>query len=214
MIPAKQIESTAGSGKMQNLNSETSAFKRRFLLETREWARSILWGAIFVFFFTGYVFKAYKVEGTSMQPLLQDGERLFVNRIIYNIGDIQRGDIVVFYFPAKPDEFFIKRVLGLPGEEVAVRKGKIFINGRKLDDDFVPDYFKSSDNVKPLKIPFGYYFVSGDHRNRSYDSRAWAKDRRLSPFVPMLYIVGRASFRYWPPKKFGPIHTNFKGFVN
>ena len=197
---------------MQKSNAEPTQVKSRVLLEIKEWSRSILWGAIFVYFFTGYVYKAYRVEGTSMQPLLQDGERLFVNRLIYNVGSIERGDVVVFYYPGKPDEFFIKRVLGLPQEKIQVIKGKVYVNGKPLDDHFVPDYFKSFENVKTLTVPAGHYFVSGDHRNRSFDSRAWAKSDMLSPFVPEKYIVGRASFRYWPPSKFGIIDYDFKGF--
>lgn len=185
------------------------SIKQKVLKELKEWIRSILWGSIFVYFFTGYVFKAYKVEGTSMQPLLQDGERLFVNRLVYNLTDIERGDVVVFYFPAKPDDFFIKRVIGLPGERVHVKDGKVFVNNQQVDDHFVPDYFKSYENLEQRIIPKGFYFVSGDHRNRSYDSRAWAKDLLLSAFVPQKYIVGRASFRYWPLNKFGILPNDF-----
>jgi signal peptidase I len=188
--------------------------RKRILREVKEWTRSIFWGSIFVYFFTGYVFKAYRVEGTSMQPLLQDGERLFVNRLVYNVSDINRGDVVVFYFPAKPDDFFIKRIIGLPGERVHVTEGKVYINDQPVDDHFVPNYFKSFENVRSLIIPKGYYFVSGDHRNRSYDSRAWARDETLSPFVPERYIVGKASFRYWPVSKFGPINPDFKPIEN
>ena len=181
----------------------------RIMQEMKEWSRSLLWGAIFVYFFTGYVFKAYKVEGRSMQPLLQNGERIFVNRLIYRIDDIKRGDIVVFYHPAEPKDFFIKRVLGLPGESVEVRRGKVLINGQAIDDHFVPNYFKSRENVPKMIIPIGHYFVSGDHRNQSYDSRAWAMDPGRSPFVPEQYIMGRASFRYWPVSTFGIINNDF-----
>ncbi len=199
--------------------------KIRTIREIKEWTRSILWGAIFVFFFTSYLFKAYRVEGTSMQPLLQNGERIFVNRIIYKLDDIQRGNVVVFYYPAKPSDFFIKRVLGLPGEKIQVRNGEVLIEKTYIDDagqrrmkwkavdsHFVPDYFLSHENVKPLIIPQGYYFVAGDHRNKSYDSRLWAMDRKQSPFVPEKYIIGKASFRYWPPNVFGTIDPDFQPF--
>ncbi|MBN1878711.1 signal peptidase I [bacterium] len=178
--------------------------------EIKEWSRSLLWGAIFVYFFTGYVFKAYKVEGKSMQPLLQNGERIFVNRLIYRVDDIKRGDIIVFYHPAEPKDFFIKRVLGLPGETVEVRRGKVMINGKPIDDHFVPDYFKSRETVPRMIIPIGHYFVSGDHRNQSYDSRSWAMDPERSAFVPEQYIMGRASFRYWPLSSFGIIESDYK----
>jgi signal peptidase I len=194
---------------MSNMNPNRSNKSSRVLQEIKEWSKSILWGAIFVYFFTGYVFKAYRVEGTSMQPLLQNGERLFVNRLLYKLRDIERGDVVVFYFPAKPEDYFIKRVLGLPGDKIHVKNGNVFVNNRILDDHFVPNYFKSYEDVGTLEVPMGHYFVSGDHRNKSYDSRAWAKDRRLSAFVPQKYIVGKASFRYWPLNQFGIIKSNF-----
>ncbi|MGB3976831.1 MAG: signal peptidase I [bacterium] len=183
--------------------------KIKALREIKDWSRSLLWGAIFVYFFTSYVFKAYKVEGRSMQPLLQNGERIFVNRLIYRLDDIERGDIVVFYHPAEPKDFFIKRVLGLPGETIEVRRGKVFINNQQIDDHFVPAYFSSRENVKSLIIPQGHYFVSGDHRNQSYDSRIWANEPNKSPFVPEQYIMGRASFRYWPLTSFGFIKNDF-----
>jgi signal peptidase I len=182
--------------------------KKRMLRETREWSRSLLWGAIFVYFFTSYVFRAYKVEGRSMQPLLQDGERIFVNRMIYNIDRIERGDIVVFYHPAEPRDFYIKRVLGLPGEKLEVRRGIVFINNRPLEEQYVPTYFRSGENVPQMIIPSGHYFVSGDHRNQSYDSRAWAIENNRSPFVPQKYIMGKASFRYWPLNSFGFIKSD------
>lgn len=184
--------------------------QNRILMEIKEWSRSLLWGAIFVYFFTSYVFKAYKVDGSSMQPLLQDSERIFVNRLLYRIDDIQRGDVVVFYHPAGPHEYYIKRVLGLPGEIVEVKKGIVYINNKKVDDHFVPSYYRSQETVRKLVIPVGHYFVSGDHRNRSYDSRAWARERDKSPFVPEKYIMGKASFRYWPIDVFGIIDPDFR----
>ena len=197
--------------KAQNrIVEEVIKSQNRILMEVKEWSRSLLWGAIFVYFFTSYVFKAYKVEGTSMQPLLQDGERIFVNRLLYRVNDISRGDVVVFYYPAEPKDYFIKRVLGLPGEMVEVKKGIVYINSKKVDDHFVPTYFRSRENVPRMLIPEGHYFVSGDHRNRSYDSRAWANEKDKTAFVPEKYIMGKASFRYWPLDEFGAIDTNFR----
>ncbi len=201
----KLIHSDAAS----RLTLQRITTKTKLLFEVKEWTRSILWRAIFVYFFTGYVFKAYRVEGTSMQPLLQDGERLFVNRLLYKLNDIDRGDVVVFYYPAKPSEYFIKRVIGMPGERLFIKNGKIFVNNRPVDDHFVPEYFKTHENLDPITIPIGFYFVSGDHRNKSYDSREWARDYKQSAFVPEKYIIGRASFRYWPLNRIGVIKSNF-----
>ncbi len=195
------------------LNAKTtigfSTSKSPVLREIKEWSKSILWGAIFVYFFTGYVFKAYRVEGTSMQPLLQNGQRIFVNRLIYNVDDIKRGDVVVFYYPSEPHEYFIKRVIGMPGETIEFKNGKAYVDNKLVDDHFVPQEFWQNDNIKPLIIPKSHYFVCGDHRNKSADSRYWTKFKDYTNFVPEKYIIGKASFRYWPLTQFGLINSNF-----
>ncbi len=144
-----------------------------------------------------FVIQPVYVKGTSMLPRLREGERLFVNRFIYNFSKIERGDIVVFYYPKNPQESFIKRVIGLPGDEVTLANGKLYINGR-----LVPEAYLSSDYTTIVSPPRTWivephhYFVMGDNRDASNDSRNWG-------LVPEMYIYGKAVYRYWPLTEMG-----------
>lgn len=143
------------------------------------------------------------VEGTSMLPQLHDGERLLVNKLVYykiksvSWGHIQRGDIVVFWYPSDPDKSYVKRVIGLPGETVEVRNGRVYIDGKLLDEPYLDDLHNKSlrDNLVRT-VDQHYYFVLGDNRDNSSDSRYWG-------LVPEKYIYGKAFFRYWRPSDAG-----------
>jgi signal peptidase I len=138
-----------------------------------------------------------KVEGTSMLPYLHDGERIFVNKLIYydDYGwapKVYRGDIVVFWFPEDPSKSYIKRVIGLPGDTVEVHDGHVNVNGRDLDETYLDPHLNMSHAGKPpTYVKPGYYFVMGDNRDNSSDSRIWG-------LVPKKYVYGKALFRYWP----------------
>jgi signal peptidase I len=144
-----------------------------------------------------FIVQPVKVEGTSMLPRLHDGERIFVNKLIYYdeyrwAPKIERGDIVVFWYPNDPTKSYIKRVVGLPGESVEVREGQVRINGSVLDEKYLDPQLNSSPRSQPLTVvKANYYFVMGDNRDNSYDSRSWG-------LVPKKYIYGKALFRYWP----------------
>ncbi len=146
-----------------------------------------------------FVIQPVKVEGTSMLPRLHDGERIFINRFIYNFRKIERGDIVVFYYPKDPGKNFIKRVIGLPGDEITISNGKLRINGQ-----LVPENYLSRDYTANISAPHTWvvephhYFVMGDNRDASNDSRSWG-------FVPEMYIYGKAVYRYWPLSEAGSI---------
>ncbi len=114
-----------------------------------------------------------------MNPVLLHGDRVVSSRLAYKISDIKRGDVVVFYSPAEPQKYYIKRIIGLPEETVQIRNGTIFIDNHQLDDSFIPDEFRTNENLNPTLIPLGHYFVVGDHRNVSNDSRAWTRQRRI-----------------------------------
>src|ERR1043166_1716530 len=155
----------------------------------------ILFGVFFV--------QPVVVEGTSMLPELHDGERLLVNKLVYykiqsvSWGHIERGDIVVFWFPNDPDKSYVKRVIGLPGEVVEVRAGKVFIDGRQLEEDYLDSEHNQSLPSWPAKrVDEHHYFVMGDNRDNSSDSRYWG-------LVPEKYIYGKAFFRYWRPSNAG-----------
>jgi signal peptidase I len=143
------------------------------------------------------------VEGTSMLPQLNDGERLLVNKLVYykiqgvSWGHLERGDIVVFWFPKEPDKSYVKRIIGLPGEMVEVRNGKVFIDGQELNEDYLDiEHNQSLPSFPAKRVEEHYYFVMGDNRDNSSDSRYWG-------LVPEKYIYGKAFFRYWKPSNMG-----------
>lgn len=143
------------------------------------------------------------VEGSSMLPHLHDGERLLVNKLVYyNIksvswGHLERGDIVVFWYPKEPDKSYVKRIIGMPGETVELRDGKVLINDRELIEPYLDDiHNKGLPNMAAKKVEAHHYFVMGDNRDNSSDSRYWG-------LVPEKYIYGKAFFRYWKPEKMG-----------
>ena len=166
----------------------------------------ILFGVFFV--------QPVVVEGTSMLPQLHDGERLLVNKLIYykiqsiSWGHIERGDIVVFWFPNDPDKSYVKRVIGLPGETVELRNGKVYINGVELNEEYIDvEHNQSLPSWPPRKVEDHHYFVMGDNRDNSSDSRYWG-------LVPEKYIYGKAFFRYWKPRDAGFLeHGAYNGNV-
>ncbi|HLO00541.1 MAG TPA: signal peptidase I [Pyrinomonadaceae bacterium] len=152
-----------------------------------------------------FIVQPVKVEGTSMLPRLHDGERIFVNKLIYYdeyrwAPKIDRGDIVVFWFPDDPSKSYIKRVLGLPGDTVEVRGSDVLINGAVLEEKYLdPKANLSTRSSAPVYVKPNYYFVMGDNRDNSSDSRSWG-------LVPKKYIYGKALLRYWPPSAASVIH--------
>jgi signal peptidase I len=126
-----------------------------------------------------------------MAPTLNDGDVLLIDNVDYEIGDPQIGDIVILYYPANPEHLFIKRIIATAGDSIRVSDGRAYVNGELKCDEYVPASFRSQDQVGPERVAPGYYFVMGDHRNDSSDSRAWG-------LVPRRYILGKARARWWP----------------
>ncbi len=153
---------------------------------------------LFCFFLITFVAQAFRVQGTSMEPLLDDGERIVVNKFIYRFRPIERGDVVVFWWPRDPSVSFIKRVVGLPGDTVEMRSGRLFVNGAPVPEAYLPQSFRDDYSAPPMEVHKGFYFVLGDHRRSSNDSRSWGE-------VPERYIYGRAVFRFWPLARAGLI---------
>ena len=177
---------------------ETAKTHLAFRDELRSWARDLLIAVGLAAVIIVFLYQPVKVEGTSMVPLLSDQERIFVNKFVYRFEPIQRGDVVVFWYPLDRSKSFIKRVVALPGEMVEMRDGNLWVNGKLLPEQFVPKEYMDSSSFGPYTIPEEEYFVMGDHRSSSNDSRVFGP-------VPREEIYGKAVFAYWPFDRFGVI---------
>jgi len=178
--------------------SPAAAPKRSVLGSVAHWARDLMISVVLAIFVILFIYQPVKVEGTSMMPTLDDQERIFINKFVYrfHFGNIDRGDTVVFWFPGDPTKSYIKRVIGMPGDRVEVDEGKVIVNGQALVEDYVPPEFRDQSSMPLRVVPEDEYFVLGDHRSSSNDSRAWG-------MVPRRYIYGKAVFIYWPLDKMG-----------
>jgi signal peptidase I len=155
------------------------------------WVKTLASAAVYATLIVTFGFQVARVEGQSMAPTLTDQDRLIVNKLIYRLSEPRRGDIVMLYYPLNPDKSFVKRVIAEEGDEVRIVDGRVFVNEVPLSDDYVPQEFRSHEDWGPQRIDEGYYFVMGDHRNNSSDSRHWG-------LVPKRYIIGKVQVRWWP----------------
>lgn len=171
------------------------------LITAFAWFRDLMLSVVIALLVILFLYRPVKVEGTSMMPSLYDQERLFINQFSYKfgLGDIKRGDTVVFWYPEDTTKSYIKRVIGLPGDTVAVQNGYVIVNGKKLVENYVPPDYRDDRPYPSTVVPPNDYFVLGDHRTSSNDSRAWG-------FVPRNYIYGKAVFVFWPPDHIGTVH--------
>ena len=166
--------------------------------EIRVWARDLLIAIGLALVIIVFLYQPVKVEGTSMAPLLSDQERIFINKFVYRFEPIQRGDVVVFWYPLDRSKSFIKRVVGLPGEIVEIRRGAVYVNEKAVPEPYVPPQYEDLSDFGPVRVPRDCYFVMGDHRISSNDSRVFGP-------VASRYIYGRAVFAYWPVDHFGSL---------
>jgi signal peptidase I len=153
--------------------------------------QTLVSAAVYATLIVTFGFQVARVDGQSMAPTLEDHDRLIVNKLVYELGDPRPGDIVMLYYPVNPDKLFVKRVIAKEGDTVRIVDGQVSINDQPLHDDYVPTEFRSHDDWGPQVVQQGYYFVMGDHRNNSSDSRHWGP-------VPKKYIVGKVKIRWWP----------------
>jgi signal peptidase I len=169
--------------------------------ELRSWTRdlAVLLGLVIVVMI--FLYQPVKVEGTSMNPLLSDQERIFINKFVYHFEPIERGDVIVFWYPLDRSKSFIKRVVGLPGESIEIRDGHVYINGQELADQYVPANYLDGSTYAPHRVPVDGYFVMGDHRDSSNDSRVFGP-------VARQFIYGKAVFAYWPADHFGSLTSS------
>ena len=161
-------------------------------------ARDLVISVVLAFVIILFLYPPVKVEGTSMMPVLEDQERIFINKFVYqfNIRSIERGDVVVFYFPGDPSKSYIKRVIGVPGDRVSVIEGRVSLNGTSLEETYVPPEYRDNGTFPEVLVGKEKYYVMGDHRSSSNDSRSLG-------LVPRDHIYGKAVFVYWPLQKLG-----------
>lgn len=173
------------------LNKVSRKTKNKQKSPLREWVESIVGALILTVFIITFIAQSFVVQGTSMMPTLQNRQRLLVDKITYRFREPNHGDIIVFRYPSDPKEEFIKRVIAVPGDTIAIIDGRLFVNGNLIDEEYIVE--TTIVGFGPQYVPDGHYFVLGDNRNRSLDSR----DSRVG-FVPRENIVGRAIWSYWP----------------
>ena len=164
----------------------------------RVWLRDLLISLGISAFIIIFLYQPVKVEGTSMMPSLVDQERIFVNKFVYRLEAIERGDIVVFRYPYDPSKSYIKRVIGMAGDRIRIDAGQVYVNGEALDESYVPSEYIDSRTFPEVVVPANSYYVLGDHRSMSDDSRNFGP-------VNQSFIYGKAVFGYWPMDKLGRV---------
>jgi signal peptidase I len=162
------------------------------------WVRDLVVSVAVSAFIIIFLYQPVRVEGTSMLPMLEDQDRLFINKIAYRMGDIHQGDVVVFQYPHDHTKSYIKRVIGLPGDHIRINEGEVYVNGKPLVEPYVPSRFADDRSLPETVLPSNEYWVMGDHRSISSDSRDFGPvDRDL--------IYGKAVFVYWPMEQVGVV---------
>ncbi len=197
LSPASNSVSAAAGAAGETASSSSSSTLRK---EIRVWTRDLLIAIGLALVIIVFLYQPVKVEGTSMAPLLSDQERIFINKFVYRFEPIERGDVVVFWYPLDRTKSFIKRVVGLPGETVEIRQGVLYVDGKVVPEPYVPPQYEDTSDYPLTRVPKDSYFVLGDHRISSNDSRVFGA-------VPSQFIYGRAVFAYWPVDHFGSLET-------
>ena len=177
---------------------ECAAGPAKLRSSVHSWMRDLIVSVAVSTFIIIFLYQPVRVEGTSMLPMLEDQDRLFINKLAYRVGEIQRGDVVVFLYPNDHQKSYIKRVIALPGDELRIDHGHVFVNGKELTEKYVPPRFEDDRSLPDTIVPEHSYFVMGDHRSISSDSRDFGPvDREL--------IYGKAAFVYWPMEQVGVV---------
>jgi signal peptidase I len=175
----------------QQATNRSAVRMERAVEELMAWARTLASAAVYATLIVTFGFQVARVEGQSMAPTLFNQDRLIVNKLAYRIAEPHIGDVVMLYYPNDPTKSFVKRVIAEEGDQVRIVGGRVYRNDSLMDDSFVLPEFRSHEDWGPKVIPEGYYFVMGDHRNNSSDSRIWG-------FVPKKYVIGKIQLRWWP----------------
>jgi signal peptidase I len=194
----EEVAFTPENTPISQADATATPSRRSVLSATFHWTRDLLVSVVIAIVIILFIYQPVKVEGTSMMPSLVDQERIFINKFVYRfgVGDVERGDLVVFWFPGDPSKSYIKRVIGTPGDIVEVDEGTVLLNGQALEEHYVPEEYRDRVSIPAQRVPDNQYFVLGDHRSSSNDSRSWG-------MVPRRNIYGKAVFVYWPVEKMG-----------
>jgi signal peptidase I len=155
------------------------------------WVKTLASAGVYATLIVTFGFQVARVEGRSMEPTLHDQDRLVVNKLAFRVHAPDIGDVVMLLHPNDPDQTLVKRVVAGPGDTVGFQDGIVIRNGVAVDEDYVPEELRSAETLPPLVVPQGFYYVLGDHRNNSTDSRLFGP-------VPQKYILGRIQVRWWP----------------
>jgi signal peptidase I len=172
---------------------------QKWFFETRYWLRDLVLSVLLAFIVIVFLYQPVQVEGTSMMPRLENHERIFINKFLYRFRPIERGDVVVFRYPLDPSKSYIKRVIGLPGDEISIREGQVLVNGKPLREPYVPPSYVDDQSYAAVHVEPNHYFVLGDHRSSSNDSREWGT-------VDRQFVYGKAVFVYWPLSQVGLVN--------
>ena len=194
----------ASQGAAELLPASTSAGAKLLIEAPRSkpglgvWLRDLIISLAISAFIIIFIYQPVKVEGTSMMPSLEDQERIFVNKFVYRLEAIEHGDVVVFRYPRDPSKSYIKRVVGVAGDRIRIDGGQVYVNDDPVDEDYVPAAYADARSYPETVVPPRCYFVLGDHRSMSNDSRDFGP-------VNQSYIYGKAVFGYWPVDKLGRV---------
>lgn len=189
---------TDGQPEQNSPNGQEARRPERDRALMHSWLRDLVISVLVSGFIIIFLYQPVRVEGTSMLPVLEDQDRLFINKLAYRVGDIHRGDVVVFLYPHDHEKSYIKRVIALPGDTLRIDHGKVYVNSARIDEAYVPKRFEDDRSQPEMTVPQHEYFVMGDHRSISSDSREFGPvDREL--------IYGKAAFVYWPMDQAGVV---------
>jgi signal peptidase I len=198
LVPGQATATTQGLERFDyaSLKSGPAAAPRASVVvraweELMAWFRTLLSAAVYATLIVTFGFQVARVEGQSMAPTLEDQDRLIVNKLAYRLAKPQVGDIVMLLYPEDPEKSFVKRIVAEPGDTIRAADGRVYRNEVPLPDDFIPQEFRDNFTWGPETVPAARYFVMGDHRNNSSDSRSWS-------FVPEKYVIGKVQLRWWP----------------
>ena len=162
------------------------------------WMRDLIFSAAASVLIITFLYQPVRVEGTSMLPRLVDQDRLFINKFVYHFQAIEPGDVVVFHYPRDPQKSYIKRIIAVPGDRLRIDRGRVYVNGKLLSEPYIPDEYRDTRSQEAMVIPGDEYFVMGDHRSISSDSREFGPVKRD-------LIYGKAAFVYWPTQDVGVV---------